>query len=439
MTRQTTTLTRRLTPTTSPLSSRLLRRKCACGQQTIAGGACEECKKGRSDLQRHSVQRRSTSQPIIQTKLRIGQPNDKYEQEADRMADWIMNPTLPDRAAHNIQSDSNAQTLRRTTYSPYSLEEGRLVAGEDENLQAKAQGSTSRGTTPTASAQVRAAISTPGTALPSSARSLMEHRFGYDFRRVRIHTDTSEASQAAQAMNARAFTLGENIVFAQGQYAPNTLSGKWLLAHELTHVVQQGKATAITATGMEHLSELPSPVHHWEMPKTLRPVRWSTARDTGQDSFPWGSGPKGDVYSVETDAGNRIPTWKPHNGSTYWCHGFTFGGARVPGGPFSFWGQHVPTILADDGWQREFSCVAQPQHSILVFSGANVAHSGIVQSAFEPNGIIDENRSMLDSKWGQEPQNVSSWATNVAQYGPYRVYSKNPAFGPCANKGANEH
>ena len=68
----------------------------------------------------------------------------------------------------------------------------------------------------------------------------MENRFGYDFSRVKIHTDTV-ATKSAQSINALAYTSGNNIVFDEGQYSPNTANGKKLLAHELTHVVQQAK------------------------------------------------------------------------------------------------------------------------------------------------------------------------------------------------------
>lgn len=169
-------------------------------------------------------------------------------------------------------------------------------------------------------------------------------------------------------------------------------------------------------------------------PPTQRRVKWSTAQDTSRDSYPWkDSGPKGDVYEVETDAGTKIPAWKPHDGATYWCHGYTFGGVAASGGPFSIPGNSVPTVLRDCGWKRAYSCVAQPK-DILIF----IAHSGIVHSAFAPGGIVDESTSMLESKWGQRPFNRRSWAINARQYGRYKVFSKNPAFGPCAGKGANE-
>jgi len=73
----------------------------------------------------------------------------------------------------------------------------------------------------------------------------METRFGHDFSRVRVHTD-ARAAQAAAAVGALAYTTGNHIVFAAGQYAPHTRAGRWLLAHELTHVVQQAPYNEFT-------------------------------------------------------------------------------------------------------------------------------------------------------------------------------------------------
>lgn len=84
----------------------------------------------------------------------------------------------------------------------------------------------------------------PGRPLDSSARSFMEPRFGRDFSGVRIHTGT-EADRAARDVSAAAFTVGPDIAFASGRYAPETESGRHLLAHELTHTVQQGHAAGL--------------------------------------------------------------------------------------------------------------------------------------------------------------------------------------------------
>ncbi len=79
----------------------------------------------------------------------------------------------------------------------------------------------------------------------------MESRFGYDFTDVRVHTDT----RAAEALNARAFTMGKDVVFGAGQYSPWTTAGKKLIAHELTHVVQQGNQTNRVARFHCHYAE----------------------------------------------------------------------------------------------------------------------------------------------------------------------------------------
>jgi hypothetical protein len=86
---------------------------------------------------------------------------------------------------------------------------------------------------------VHEVLRSPGQPLDLETRAFMEPRFGHDFSRVRIHTD-SKAAESAQSVNALAYTVGTNIVFSSGQYMPQTNSGKKLVSHELTHVIQQG-------------------------------------------------------------------------------------------------------------------------------------------------------------------------------------------------------
>jgi hypothetical protein len=88
---------------------------------------------------------------------------------------------------------------------------------------------------------VHEVLSSPGQPLDPKTRSLMEPRFGHDFSQVRVHSD-AKASESAQAVNALAYTVGQNVVFGAGQYTPSTAKGSHLLAHELTHVVQQHSA-----------------------------------------------------------------------------------------------------------------------------------------------------------------------------------------------------
>lgn len=95
---------------------------------------------------------------------------------------------------------------------------------------------------------VRAAGAGGGTSLPGDVRGYFEPRFGHDFSRVRVHADGASAA-AAQAVRARAYTVGPDIVFGANEYSPGTADGKRLLAHELTHTVQQGAAPPAAAGG----------------------------------------------------------------------------------------------------------------------------------------------------------------------------------------------
>ena len=85
---------------------------------------------------------------------------------------------------------------------------------------------------------VHEVVRSPGQPLDDATRSFMEPHFGHDFSRVRVHTD-SKATESARAVNALAYTVGHDVVFGCGQYAPRLPAGEQLLAHELTHVVQQ--------------------------------------------------------------------------------------------------------------------------------------------------------------------------------------------------------
>lgn len=109
-------------------------------------------------------------------------------------------------------------------------------------LQRKLKGSELR--TPKSNAVppiVHDVLHSPGQLLDAATRAFFEPRFGHDFSQVRVHTD-AKAAESAQAVNSLAYTLGQDIVFGSGQYAPHTSAGRRLMAHELTHVVQQANS-----------------------------------------------------------------------------------------------------------------------------------------------------------------------------------------------------
>jgi hypothetical protein len=94
---------------------------------------------------------------------------------------------------------------------------------------------------------VQAALDASGKPLDAATRTTLEPRFGHDFSQVRVHTD-DQAAESAQALEAQAYTTGQDIVFGAGRYAPETPEGRQLLAHELTHVVQQADSPAPTTS-----------------------------------------------------------------------------------------------------------------------------------------------------------------------------------------------
>ncbi|RPI19302.1 MAG: DUF4157 domain-containing protein [Ignavibacteriae bacterium] len=163
---------------------------------------------------------------FFQPKLKVSQPNDIYEQEADAMADKVMRMTDKDVNRNTFFKPANSSIQRKCN----------LCKEEKEKLQRKEAGSIEASTAPQIVHDVL--NSSSGKSLDSSTRSFFEPRFGYDFSNVRVHTG-SEAEKSAQSINALAYTSGNNIVFGEKQYAPETNTGKKLIGHELTHVVQQ--------------------------------------------------------------------------------------------------------------------------------------------------------------------------------------------------------
>jgi Domain of unknown function (DUF4157) len=107
---------------------------------------------------------------------------------------------------------------------------------------------------------IKDALEASGQPLDTDTRTLMESRFGHDFSNVRVHHDT-QAGESAATVHSLAYTIGQNIVFGAGQYAPRTTEGRRLLAHELTHVVQQKKANGNSLTG-NTINQSSDPAEH---------------------------------------------------------------------------------------------------------------------------------------------------------------------------------
>jgi hypothetical protein len=181
-----------------------------------------------------------TSPPGVQTKLRIGQPGDVYEREADRVAEQVMRmPDRPLQPTHPPRDEARIQSkVAGPQITPRIQPQGQPE--EEEAIQSKRAGGRTPPTGPDQEARIRASQG-GGQRLPDSVRSSFESKFRYDFSRVRIHTDEN-AARLSSDFNADAFTHGRNVYFGAGRYAPGTSAGRRLLAHELTHVVQQREA-----------------------------------------------------------------------------------------------------------------------------------------------------------------------------------------------------
>ena len=175
---------------------------------------------------------------LVQAKLSIGQANDSYEREADQVADRVMR--MP--ASNELPVSRRIPNVSKIQRACSECEENvrRKEHDDEEPLQAKGNPSPTPTVTPAIESGVQS-LKGGGHALSDSQRAFFEPRFGADFSQVRIHTD-HRSSHIARSINARAFAIGNNIAFGKGQFAPNSITGKHLLAHELTHVIQQGHA-----------------------------------------------------------------------------------------------------------------------------------------------------------------------------------------------------
>lgn len=191
-------------------------------------------------------------QPVLQAKLQLGPAGDRYEQEADRVANQVVRSfsatTLPvQRHQEELQAKlltSTGTPLQRKTFQKPTLrreashgpEGGEVENSVEQQIQAARGG---------------------GKPLDEKVRRPMERGFGTDFSGVRVHTG-GQADRLNRSLNARAFTTGKDIFFKRGEYNPGSSGGQKLLAHELTHTVQQGAAGVQRAGIISGMTQYPS-------------------------------------------------------------------------------------------------------------------------------------------------------------------------------------
>jgi hypothetical protein len=242
---------------------------------------------------------RQSATPHLQAKLTVSHPGDGAEREADRVADAVMRmaATQPfigrkddagvQRACDACAQQESEERVARAAGEDEELDRA-VAAGEDEELdravatgtedeeldRAVATGAEDEeidravdgaaeqedeqvlaapradgvpAVTPALEASIRN-VRGSGVPLAPETRTFFEPRMGADLSNVRVSTGT-QASGVARKLNARAFTVGNHITFGAGQYQPASNDGKRLIAHELTHVIQQGGASALPRTG----------------------------------------------------------------------------------------------------------------------------------------------------------------------------------------------
>ncbi len=259
---------------------------------------------------------------FVQPKLTIGPVDDSYEREADSVADRVMRmpaspseqsffqstplsltpvqrkcaaceeeelqrkeeekePVQPKRVFETgIQrkcagcEEEEKKSVQMKTDNDFQAQRTCSHCAEEEKLQMKAETGNSAGMT--APPLVNRTVNTVGHPLDPLTRGFMEVRFGYDFSKVRIHND-SIAHRSSADIHARAYTHGNHIVFGNGHYQPGTSSGKKLLAHELSHTIQQGSGSHIPTARRKLL--LPSADTSSTIQREVEPESIMTASD----------------------------------------------------------------------------------------------------------------------------------------------------------------
>ena len=212
-------------------------------------------------------------EPVVQPKLAINQPGDAYEQQADQMAESVMRMSSTEH-----QSNSSIKKVDDSVQTK---------CAECEKEEKEVQRKENNGKIVFNSSRVENYVSngnSKGHALPKEARNYFEPRFGYDFSKVKIHTD-GEANRSAQSINALAYTSGNNIIFNQNQFSVNNESGKKLLAHELTHVVQQNGSSKNGKSSETSIQRKPLQMDQIRDLLTRRFTKWAVTDQNVQDAL----------------------------------------------------------------------------------------------------------------------------------------------------------
>jgi outer membrane protein OmpA-like peptidoglycan-associated protein len=303
-----------------------------------------------------------TSAPLIQPKLKIGAANDKYEREADRVADLVMR--MPEGKAAASGSSVSSMPSGNTVQCSCAGCQQKLE--EINTLQAKVSPGHTPAVTPNVASGIQS-LNGRGQPLPASSRGYFEPRFGHDFSRVRIHVD-KRAAGMADSIGAKAFTLGQDVVFGEGRYQPDSREGRRLIAHELAHTIQQGKVSENTPDAICLSSvdgdRIQKDDDDDEERRRRRGGFWSNWRlqiGAGPMRAPSPSGPAADFYPPTEQL--PLPGFLLNRGLgfQYSVEGLDFGVFPNLGGSTDFYGtRDIPRLLNPGSSQQQTPATPQP-------------------------------------------------------------------------------
>ncbi len=395
---------------------------------TSAESFAVEVEKDRASLDTSSPQHEFTATTgtlppkSLQRKLKVSKPGDSLEREAERTADRIVRmsaeqqaPAPRESSVFQPGSDDVTAIQRLAAHRSPSFEDA-VVLGEEESESAPVQTlrapHSAEGPEAVSLRRLRGASN--GVPISWGVRRFMETQFGFDFRPVRIHAD-HHAAELSDSLNARAFTHGPHVFFGHDEYRPQTQEGTHVLAHELTHVVQQGAAPKLVPAGENAAGD--ESVSAGREPEGLQRLS-APGRVRRRNVAPWGAdGPTGTDYDVTTDRGSTVTGWIAYSPwrvpLQYWCHGHSVD-SYANHGYSVYSGQNFARVVADE-WTN--IPPDQTRAGDMAVWTENMDHSAKFTDPVVQGGQLEPDRSMLSTKNGQAPVAKMSLNAIAAIYG----------------------
>ena len=375
----------------------------------------------------------------VQARLTVNAPNDIYEQEADRVADVVTRAVNSQAQRQEVEQEKEIQMqpveeeeelqMKTSQVQCQEVPEEEEVQMQPVEEEEELQMQRAEGQPDTVSENIEARINNArggGYPLSDNVREPMEQAFGADFSDVRVHSD-SEANLLNQQLSAKAFTTARDIFFRQGEYSPGSGTGKKLIAHELTHVVQQEGNKSLKRQAKVNEEKL-------QMNDVPISIQRMKGFDKEQDQIlePWDGG---HAILVRTDADNPVigyvtedalgvlgkkRTTKeqeesievhkakkiPFEGS-FWCHGYSLGTFGRFGYSVFSGAPHMGQVINDEYKQAgdlNDGTYVQPGDLAVWYSGGTFQHSAVVaELALDEDGKkVNIEKTTVDSKQGRD-------------------------------------